>query len=71
MRSLARCLLRPNNQQELKREDVAGTNMEVVISLVEAVTWSIKALRSTTYVRNRAAQPPELTKMSDRYLWMC
>ena len=28
--------LNPKNRQELKREDVAGTNMEVVISVVEA-----------------------------------
>jgi quercetin dioxygenase-like cupin family protein len=28
--------LNPKNRQELKREDVAGTNMEVVISLIEA-----------------------------------
>ena len=28
--------LNPKNRQELKREDVAGTNMEVIISVVEA-----------------------------------
>jgi quercetin dioxygenase-like cupin family protein len=28
--------LNPKNRQELKREDVAGTNMQVVISVVEA-----------------------------------
>jgi quercetin dioxygenase-like cupin family protein len=28
--------LDPKNRQELKREDVAGTNMEVIISVVEA-----------------------------------
>jgi quercetin dioxygenase-like cupin family protein len=28
--------LNPKNRQELKREDVPGTNMEVVISVVEA-----------------------------------
>jgi quercetin dioxygenase-like cupin family protein len=27
--------LNPKNRQELKREDVAGTNMEVIISVVE------------------------------------
>jgi hypothetical protein len=27
--------LNPKNRQDLKREDVAGTNMEVVISLIE------------------------------------
>ena len=28
--------LNPKNRQELKREDVAGTNMEVIISVIEA-----------------------------------
>ena len=28
--------LNPKNRQELKREDVVGTNMEVIISVVEA-----------------------------------
>jgi quercetin dioxygenase-like cupin family protein len=28
--------LNPKNRQELKREDMAGTNMEVIISVVEA-----------------------------------
>ena len=28
--------LEPKNRQELKREDMAGTNMEVIISVVEA-----------------------------------
>jgi quercetin dioxygenase-like cupin family protein len=28
--------LNPKNRQQLKREDVAGTNMEVIISVVEA-----------------------------------
>jgi quercetin dioxygenase-like cupin family protein len=27
--------LNPKNRQELKREDVAGTNMEIIISVVE------------------------------------
>jgi quercetin dioxygenase-like cupin family protein len=28
--------LNPKNRQELKREDMAGTNMEVIISVIEA-----------------------------------
>jgi len=28
--------LNPKNRQELKREDIAGTNMEVIISVIEA-----------------------------------
>ena len=34
--ALLRMTLNPKNRQELKREDVPGTNMEVVISVVEA-----------------------------------
>jgi quercetin dioxygenase-like cupin family protein len=35
--------LNPKNRQELKREDVAGTNMEVIISVVEAQPGEILA----------------------------
>src|ERR1700756_227334 len=34
--AVAQSDLNPKNRQELKREDVAGTNMEVIISVVEA-----------------------------------
>jgi quercetin dioxygenase-like cupin family protein len=34
--AVAQTDLNPKNRQELKREDVAGTNMEVIISVVEA-----------------------------------
>jgi quercetin dioxygenase-like cupin family protein len=34
--AVAQTDLNPRNRQELKREDVAGTNMEVIISLIEA-----------------------------------
>ena len=33
--AVAQSDLNPKNRQELKREDVAGTNMEVIISVVE------------------------------------
>jgi quercetin dioxygenase-like cupin family protein len=34
--SVAQSDLNPKNRQELKREDVAGMNMEVIISVIEA-----------------------------------
>ena len=34
--AVAQSGLDPKNRQELKREDVAGTNMEVIISVIEA-----------------------------------
>jgi quercetin dioxygenase-like cupin family protein len=34
--AIAQSDLNPKNRQELKREDVAGTNMEVIISVIEA-----------------------------------
>jgi quercetin dioxygenase-like cupin family protein len=34
--AVAQSDLNPKNRQELKREDVAGTNMEVIISVIEA-----------------------------------
>jgi len=34
--AIAQSNLNPKNRQELKREDVAGTNMEVIISVIEA-----------------------------------
>jgi quercetin dioxygenase-like cupin family protein len=33
--AIAQSDLSPKNRQELKREDVAGTNMEVIISVIE------------------------------------
>ena len=33
--AVAQSDLNPKNRQELKREDVAGTNMEVIISVIE------------------------------------
>lgn len=33
--AIAQSDLNPKNRQELKREDVAGTNMEVIISVIE------------------------------------
>ena len=35
--------LEPKNRQELKREDMAGTNMELVISLIEALPGEMLA----------------------------
>jgi quercetin dioxygenase-like cupin family protein len=35
--------LNPKNRQELKREDVAGTNMEVIVSVIEAQPGEIIA----------------------------
>jgi quercetin dioxygenase-like cupin family protein len=34
--AIAQSNLNPKNRQELKREDAAGTNMEVIISVIEA-----------------------------------
>jgi hypothetical protein len=34
--AVAQSDLNPKNRQELKREDVRGTNMEIFISVVEA-----------------------------------
>ena len=35
--------LNPKNRQELKREDIAGTNMEVIISVIEAQPGEVLA----------------------------
>jgi quercetin dioxygenase-like cupin family protein len=37
--------LDPKNRQELKREDMAGTNMEVIISVIEAQPGEFLARR--------------------------
>jgi mannose-6-phosphate isomerase-like protein (cupin superfamily) len=41
--AVAQVDLNPKNRQELKREDMAGTNMEVIISVVEAQPGEILA----------------------------
>jgi quercetin dioxygenase-like cupin family protein len=41
--AVAQVDLNPKNRQELKREDVAGTNMEVIISVIEAQPGEILA----------------------------
>jgi len=41
--AVAQSDLNPKNRQELKREDVAGTNMEVIISVVETQPGEIIA----------------------------
>jgi quercetin dioxygenase-like cupin family protein len=41
--AVAQVDLNPKNRQELKREDMAGTNMEVIISVVETQPGEILA----------------------------
>jgi quercetin dioxygenase-like cupin family protein len=41
--AVAQSDLNPKNRQELKREDVKGTNMEVIISVIEAQPGEILA----------------------------
>jgi quercetin dioxygenase-like cupin family protein len=41
--AVAQADLNPKNRQELKREDLTGTNMEVIISVIEAQPGEILA----------------------------